>query len=355
MTAFWDLRNAYLQRVSYQTSSKVPYTTAVKRLGLQFIREIWPSIRDATQADVSYCYNHRHCCQAGRQTMCDGSHLKGHVAGVTCVDFSGLGSQLGWLGKSALAFMAWLADQLDQKVDFIIAECVMNFDDAMLGELAGPEYALSTFTLSPDQFGSPSTRLRKYMVLLRVQTLRWKFMEDPVAMFAKLFHRPVAMTGEAFWNAPQAYVDKFHRVWAKEKHMPELQLNDQPWPSKLLMTDKTRQRVREWEQLLSWIIFDGKRYVYVCAYHVAAGFGIMLCMDEWWQCRPLLSEVVLSLFSAIHFTCSWPILMPPQGLSCRHGFVLTQLQKHFTSSDECHPGSAEQSTNYAVMRWGHGS
>ena len=249
MTEFWNLRDAYLQRVNYQTTSKVPFSTAVKRLGLQFIREMWPKIRDATQSDVSYCHKHGRSCQAGRLTRGDGSQLDGHVAGVTCIDWSGLGSQMGWLGKSSLAFMVWLADQLDHKRDFIMAECVMNFDDAMLGELAGSDNVLTTFTLSPDQFGSPSTRLRKYMILLRKATLRWKtFMADPVAMFAKLFHRPVAKrSGTRQKPMSTGFTERGRRISTCQS----CSCVTQPWPSKLLMTDKTRQRVRDWEQLLS--------------------------------------------------------------------------------------------------------
>ncbi len=243
------MRGSYLARLSFQVASKVPYATAVKRLGVEFVRAVWPLIRDAPQDDFAFCHRHGAKCRATKLDPDDVSVLDGHVAGMTCVDWSGLGNQLGWLGTSTLPFLVWLADQLRQKLSFIIGECVMNFDDAVLGELIWPMYSLQTFTVTPEQFGCPCTRMRKYMVLLRDSVLAWNpALPDPVATFSNLFNRNVPMPGEVFWNAPPAYVDAYHKAWAKSKHMPEVQGNGMPWPSKLLMTEKTRQRVREWEQ-----------------------------------------------------------------------------------------------------------
>lgn len=243
------MREGYLSRLSFQVASKVPHATAVRRLGVEFVRTIWKTIRDAPQNDFAFCHRHNAKCRATKLDADDVSVLDGNVAGMTCVDWSGLGNQLGWLGSSALPFLVWLADQIQQKRSFIIGECVMHFDDVMLGELTWPMYTLHTFTVSPEQFGCPCTRMRKYMVLLRAGVLACNpTLPDPVATFSKLFNRNTPMPGEAFWNAPASYVDAYHKAWAKSKHMPEVQSNGMPWPSKLLMTDKTRQRVRDWEQ-----------------------------------------------------------------------------------------------------------
>ena len=177
----------------------------------------------------------------------------GNIAGCTCVDWSGLGSQLGWLGDSAVVFMAWLTEQtVHQRRDFLVVECVDPFDDAMLGELTKEDYEMLTLSISPDMFGFPATRRRKYMILFRKDKLRWHdgLGVEPAAAFHRLFHRPLSLNGEVFFSAPDSFVQAFMKRWARRCHMPEEQENGSCWKSKQLMTQVGRQRVREWEQLL---------------------------------------------------------------------------------------------------------
>ena len=202
-----------------------------------------------------WCCNHNAACPTFPHQ--DGGALKVHIAGFTCVDWSILGDKDGWLGKSAPVFLAWLADNtVHDPKDLICGECTQGFDDMMLGELADASgYQVTTFNISPDMFGFPATRGRKYMILLRKQVLRWSTdMADPLVIFPKLFGRQLSILGDVFWSAPPQYVSRFHREWARSKHLPEYQANTEEWPSKLLMSKTMRDRVRAWEQNLgfSW-------------------------------------------------------------------------------------------------------
>lgn len=252
------LLDTYRSRLKYQVQSKVARSSAVKRLGVEFVRKAWPIISKAVPTERAYCFRHRGAC---RCAGVEKEALKGHGAGVTCIDWSGLGNTLGWLGESAVVFMVWLADQIiHDKRHFIIAECVEAFDDAMLGELCAPQgFEVLTLSLSPEQFAFPATRRRKYMVMLNSSILAWDptVARDPAACFARLFDRPCILKGDIFYNAPQQFIKMFHRKWARSKHMPEVQQDGNEWPSKLLLPKLARERVRLWEEPLGKLCSSG--------------------------------------------------------------------------------------------------
>ena len=240
-------------------ASGIARPSAVRRLGQEFIRKAWPIMKASTLMDTSFCYRHSRSCRCREPVTGSESDKEfkykysGNIAGCTCVDWSGLGSQLGWLGDSALVFMAWLTEQtVYQRRDFLIVECVDPFDDAMLGELTKEEYEMLTLSISPEMFGFPATRRRKYMILFRKDKLRWdeKIGVEPAAAFHRLFHRPLSLAGDVFFNAPEGFVQAYMKKWARRCHMPEVQENGSCWPAKQLMTKVCRQRVRDWEQLL---------------------------------------------------------------------------------------------------------
>lgn len=252
LTVVEEMRVSFVKRLDYQVTSGVPRPTAIKRLGVQFIREAWPIVRSSERTNGAFCYQHGCVCDPKDFT----GKLQVNVAGVTCYDWSLLGNQLGWLGKSSIVFMARLQGEMfHHQRDIILAECVEGFDDDVFGELVSDHYSLTTWTLSPVMFGFPATRQRKYMVLLRKTSVRWMpQIEDPVALFSHLFHRPTVLQGNAFWNAPGTFIDRHHREWAKARHLPATQADGQRWPSKLLLSKETRQRIRQWEMILGFTL-----------------------------------------------------------------------------------------------------
>ncbi|CAK9091028.1 Uncharacterized protein SCF082_LOCUS42902 [Durusdinium trenchii] len=221
------VRQAYLKRYTYQVhSNKVPAAMAIKRLGVDFVRHVWPDFMRAAISPTAFCLCHNKACLTGTSQNRSGV-LRGNTAGFTCVDWSNLGNQLGWLGESAETFLSCLADQLvNHKPDFILGECVEGFDTDMLGELTKDWYTLLPLSISPEMFGFPATRKRLYMILLRKGVLSWHRQVqrgDPASLFFTLFSRPLSLCGEVYFNAPPEYVARFHAEWAKSKHLPELQ------------------------------------------------------------------------------------------------------------------------------------
>ena len=78
--------------------------------------------------------------------------------------------------------------------------------------------------------------------------------KEPLSAFFTLFSRPVCLDGRVFYDASKGFVREVHMAIAKAKGMPETQPNGNPWPSKLLMSNGVRARVREWEAKLSFLL-----------------------------------------------------------------------------------------------------
>ena len=232
---------------------------ATSRVGSAFMREAWRYLQslDATNfRTASYCYkNHRVCPYPVPRTDADGIHV--HCSGPTCVDFSALGSNNMWLGKSSIPFLTWLWEKVaftETAPDIMIIENVMPFDEAMLGELTSRLYDMHVFPVSPRDFGWPVNRARKYMVLLKRGRIAWDeaVASDPLSAFKLLFHRPLRLDGRAFWRAPEDVVDKHHANMARRRNLPARQLDGTPWPGKRLLSPSVRERVKKWEESLGF-------------------------------------------------------------------------------------------------------
>ena len=258
MQTVTEIQQSFRRRLPSHAKAGVSRQTAVKQLGVAFVREAWPLVKRSRRSPRAHCHIHGMSCPRKQQSSRFGVEygMLLHIAGMTCVDWSGLGNTEQWLGDSGVVFLFWLAEcLLEDEVDMLLGECVTSFDDTMMGELAAScGYSLTTFGVCPSMFGWPGTRQRKYMVLLRNSSLTWTA-ADPVVCFHQLFKRPLVLDGSVFWSAPTAHVNKFHQEWAKLRHLPATQPTGICWPSKLLMTTETRQRVRHWEEIFG------------CAYH----------------------------------------------------------------------------------------
>ena len=76
-----------------------------------------------------------------------------NFAGVNCYDWSSMGSQNGWLGKSAFCFLQYMLERKLSQEDVIILECTCGFEDSCLTDLLGDTHELKTFCLSPTMLG----------------------------------------------------------------------------------------------------------------------------------------------------------------------------------------------------------
>eukprot|EP00438_Fugacium_kawagutii_P020741 Skav225297 [mRNA] locus=scaffold4099:493490:495811:- [translate_table: standard] len=217
------LQEEYRKRRDLQCrKARLPYAQVVARLGREFMREAWQILEEAEHqeavSDLAYCYRHQGYCMLPRSSDMS-FDVKMDGAGPSCFDFSGLGNTEGWLGESAIPFLVYLRERMRRPVHVVTLENVDNFDDPLVGELVAPTYILKVLSVDPVMFGLPSTRSRKYMLLLRKGFVQWapEVAKDPETAFRILFCRPVPLDGSVFFSAPASYVESFHKVWAKQK------------------------------------------------------------------------------------------------------------------------------------------
>ena len=174
-----------------------------------------------TGKSTAWCFKHRTECWAYPEAPA-GSRT-GAIAGLICCEWSSMGPQWGWLSKDTIVFLEWVNERLRILEDFILAECVPNFDDAMLQELLMLQYhSMTTFVLDPTHFGVPVTRRRKYMVLLRRDRLDWHpaVKASPEAEFERFFRVPTTLPGSVFWSAPATVVERALVSLAKRQGLP---------------------------------------------------------------------------------------------------------------------------------------
>lgn len=224
------------------------------------MREAWRYLQSLDPLEFrtsAYCHkSHKSCPYPVPRREGDGILL--HCSGPTCVDFSALGSNNGWLGRSSIPFLIWLWEKVafpETAPDIMIVENVMLFDEAMLGELTSSMYDVCVLPVSPRDFGWPVNRARKYMILLKRGRIGWDeaVASDPLSAFKLLFHRPLRLDGRVLWRAPEDVVDMIHSNMARRRNLPARQLDGTRWPGKCLLSSTVRERVKKWEESLSLV------------------------------------------------------------------------------------------------------
>lgn len=252
-----ELLQSYRMRKDYQSKTgKISEEKILKRLGREFVRDAWRTLITAEAEEgvpeTAYCHKHRKQCSFETDLSTNCRAFDGHVAGPMCVDFSNLGAGLGWLGDTTLPFIVWLREKVRDPVQWFVLENVESFDDALVAELVSSVYDILVLTIDPYMFGVPVTRSRKYLLMKRRGYVEWvrEVEKDPTTAFHVLFGRPLGIDGRIFYSAPEEIVADTHKAIARQKNMAETLPNGAPWPSKLLMSNQTRERVKQWEEFL---------------------------------------------------------------------------------------------------------
>ena len=111
-----------------------------------------------------------------------------HIAGTPCVDYSSRGTLDKAEGKTHQHLYAWAGMRATLAEPVVVQENVENFSTAELQKLLGHLYHLDTSDaalLSPDQYGWPIARCRKWTILRhRYKTMAWA---GPWSIFSKIF------------------------------------------------------------------------------------------------------------------------------------------------------------------------
>ena len=161
---------------------------------------------------TSQCCKHQRKCRTMDVTQEPGK-LTCAVAGASCVEFSTMGGQRHFSGKTAKVFLSWLAERktVADSEAFFLVENVPQFS-AYIDKFATllPDHSIQTVQLSPHLFGFPNTRNRIFVLFLNTKQgyrLRKPFCETSF----QRFQRSVVLDGDALFMAPVEEV-KLHQA-----------------------------------------------------------------------------------------------------------------------------------------------
>ena len=172
-----------------------------------------------------------------------------------------MGCKMGWLGASMKAFWQALREILAADYDFCILECTAHFDVTGLAVLQ-PKYLLTCLNICPRALGFPATRLRKYMLLTKCSSLRWR--QSIVSMghaeaFRALFNRKVVLCGDDLLRASDNEAFAYHDTLRMARGLPAWRRSGRRWRPWHLLTPVLRGKVLQHEMYnkrkASWQVF----------------------------------------------------------------------------------------------------
>ena len=112
---------------------------------------------------TSYCSKHDAQCRPVPQRSSNECILV-EIGGSTCVGWSSMGSNWGWLddaGGPCLVYLYWVKSY---GPDMFMHECTRHFDHKVARRILGDEMHVSVMQHSPSDWGLPVARGRQYMV-----------------------------------------------------------------------------------------------------------------------------------------------------------------------------------------------
>ena len=210
---------------------------------------------DCEDGLTAYCHRHEKNCSVYPQPpvgrdQAGHAPLHGCISGVNCYDFSDMGNQQGWLGDSSLIYVQHIREIKQAKFAFCIIECVVGFDLDGLAMLQ-PEYELICLQICPRSLGFPITRRRKYMLLIRRSTLKWRARIQEIGhdvVFAAIFHRRVSLLGDDLLRAPAVDVHKQREAMRAARSLPPRRKSGRPWRDFHLLSPSLRGQVLKHER-----------------------------------------------------------------------------------------------------------
>jgi hypothetical protein len=160
------------------------------------------------QGRKAFCSVHDTMCSLERPEF-DG-HIKLVVGGNSCLSWTAMGKQEGWFGDGSIAFIVWMYEIRATKPDWVIQECTVRFDHAIVEQILGEFYDVQWVMVCPRDLGLPCSRPRKWTV--SVLKSKWRpTMALQSKEFKQLFHRKLKLNGEVFFQAPAAELVEFAR------------------------------------------------------------------------------------------------------------------------------------------------
>ena len=240
---------------------------------------------------TGWCYKCHGICNFFGPPTADLSMFRLVVAGSTCTSWSRMGKKRKWAARSAVAFMVWPYTTLWQQPHAIVHECTEGFDFDVLMLIFGALYVVSSFVFSPVDLGIPSSRARRYTILLLRSRCAPTLSYDLVG-FGSLFFRHCLANGHMYWCAPECSLKRFSSQSAKKRGLPGTQGDGNSWPMREVLSMALLGKLLGYERL--------------CARkQLPQQFIVNLLQSPWWHKilsnkTPCLMTKTSQLWSMVH-------------------------------------------------------
>ena len=178
--------------------------TNAKRMGYDNLKRIFKDSAHNTLSPKVWCRKHRGCCTPQRAML--------HVGGTPCIAWSQFGGRAGVCNNvSSLPFMVWIAQRLVYQEDAVLHENVARFDVALLNDLLGEYYVISSVVFDANRLGQLADRERRFTWLLHRRNIqgrqgvpRLPWCDD----FVQKFHRRLHATWREILLATESEVQE---------------------------------------------------------------------------------------------------------------------------------------------------
>lgn len=168
------------------------------------------------------------------------------IAGVSCIDYTSMGKRRGIIGEGAMPFLTLVHEIREKRYGICVIECTPAFDHKQLERLLGPGFRVQYAVFSPLDIGHPTSRTRKYTVVLNEEKLEWLVEKElTTKLFLDEFGCAVQTTGSVYMTkTSQAAVDRMVGKMARTRH---LTARDGQWPMRRLLSPGYESRLQEQE------------------------------------------------------------------------------------------------------------
>ena len=278
LTRLQRLQGNYIKQAEKAIKKGAVAKEAYTDFGRTFMRKAFKIAKDTAPPPrllVSDCTVHGRECPVLPAVPKSFKGLLGNAAGVTCIDWSKLGKKQKWLGPSAFPFLQWAVERTKSVEDFVIVECVPNFDGELMAELFDGTFKQDDLLVSPRSQGDPVDRKRKYMILTRPKKLTWHSSVAEMGMqaaFDILFGRRVMIVGDDRLRAPEEAVNEHVAELAVARGFPPTRASGRPWSYYQVLSPSLQRCVKEHENYLVEVLGESKSAQFISNLNQSPGY-----------------------------------------------------------------------------------
>ena len=203
---------------------------------------------------AAWCYKHQRFCHGC--SWSDGHRMDGEsdsddptvkisVAGSTCKAWSSRGAQRRDGDKSMIPFLFFIFLVRHLRPDVVVHECTMSFDVSLLQHWLGHLFQIASLVVSPELFGVPAARNRRYSMLVSMTSM--SFSGTP-RDFEHVFATSCEVDADVFFAAGEVELREEVNMWLGVRKLLPLSPTDSamsmPWSS--LYTPNMQNRLQDY-------------------------------------------------------------------------------------------------------------